>query len=111
MNDLHLNQDRETLKKILERAIPKTYQDMVLIYVAAEGIKEGELLEKSYLKKIHPRTIRGLDWSAIQVSTASGIAAVVDLVLGEEKKYQGFVLQENFRLTDVLANRFGQYFA
>ena len=110
MNDLNLNHDRETLKQILERAIPKTYQDMVLIYVAVEGIKHGELLEKSYFKKIYPKTIRGMEWSAIQVSTSAGICAVVDLVLARESEYHGLVLQENFRLTDVLDNRFGRYY-
>jgi len=110
MNDLKLNDDRETLKHILEKAIPKTYQDMVLVYVTVEGIKDGELTEKSYIKKIYPQCIHGLEWSAIQVSTASGICAVVDLVLGQENEYHGLVLQENFRLNSVLANRFGQYY-
>lgn len=111
MNDLKLNEDRPTLKKILERAIPKTYQDMVLVYVTVEGIKQGELTEKSYVKKIYPKTICGMDWSAIQVSTASGICAVVDLVLSKKNKYHGLVLQEKFSLKDVLANRFGQHYA
>lgn len=111
MNDLKLNEDRGTLKRILEKAIPKTYQDMVLVYVTVEGIKEGELTEKSYVKKIYPKAIHGLEWSAIQVSTASGICSVVDLVLENESEYQGLVLQENFHLVDVLANRFGQYYA
>ena len=110
MNDLKLNEDRDTLKKILEKAIPKTYQDMVLVYVTVEGIKQGEFTEQSYFKKIYPKTIRGLDWSAIQVSTASSICAVVDLVLARENEYHGLVLQEKFRLTDVLANRFGQHY-
>lgn len=111
MNDLKLNEDRDTLKRIMEKAIPKTYQDMVLVYVTVEGIKHGELTEKSYVKKIHPKTIRGLEWSAIQVCTASGICAVVDLVLGQENEYQGLVLQESFRLADIVANRFGQHYA
>nr|WP_242604380.1 saccharopine dehydrogenase C-terminal domain-containing protein [Legionella gresilensis] len=111
MNDLKLNEDRETLKRILERAIPKTYQDIVIVYVTVEGIKQGELTEKSYVKKIYPEVIHGLEWSAIQVSTASGVCAVVDLVLGQANEYHGLVLQEKFRLADVLANRFGQYYA
>lgn len=112
MNDLKLNEDRETLKKIFERAIPKTYQDMVLVYVSVEGLYQGELTEKSYFKKIYPKTIRNLDWSAIQVSTAAGVCAVVDLVLAqEENSISGLILQENFRLQDILANRFGQYYA
>ena len=111
MNDLKLNEDRDTLKRILERAIPKTYQDMVLVYVSVEGIKHGELTEKSYVKKIHPKTIRGMEWSAIQVSTSAGVCVVVDLVLRHEGEYHGLVLQENFCLADVLANRFGQHYA
>lgn len=111
MNDLKLNEDRDTLKRILERAIPKTYQDIVMVYVTVEGLRQGELSEKSYIKKVYPATIRGLEWSAIQVSTASGVCAVVDLVLGQANEYRGLILQENFRLDDVLANRFGQHYA
>ncbi len=111
MNDLKLNHDRDTLKRILENAIPKTYQDMVIVYVTVEGIKNGELTEKSYVRKVYPKTIHGLEWSAIQISTASGVCSVVDLVLGQENEFKGLVLQEKFRLADVLANRFGQYYA
>jgi saccharopine dehydrogenase-like NADP-dependent oxidoreductase len=111
MNDLKLNEDRDTLKRILENAIPKTYQDIVIVYVTVEGMKQGELSEKSYVKKIYPADIHGLEWSAIQVSTASGMCAVVDLVLGQANEYQGLVLQENFKLNDVLTNRFGRYYA
>jgi saccharopine dehydrogenase-like NADP-dependent oxidoreductase len=111
MDTLKLNDDRQTLKRILERAMPKTYQDMVLIYVSVEGMKHGELIEESYFKVIKPSMIAGLSWSAIQVSTASGVCAVVDLVLSQSHAFQGLVLQENFRLTDVLANRFGRNYA
>lgn len=111
MNDLRLNDDRSTLKRILENAIPKTNQDIVIVYVTVEGKKQGELTEKSYVKKIYPEEIHGLQWSAIQISTASGICAVVDLVLGQANEYQGFVLQEAFELPRILENRFGKYYA
>lgn len=109
MNDLNLNEDRSTLKRILERVVPKTYQDVVLIYVTVEGIKHGELTEKNYVNRIYPQCIQGLIWSAIQVSTASSICAVVDLVLNKPNDFHGLILQERFVLADVLANRFGQY--
>ena len=109
MNDLKLNEDRDTLQYILERAIPKTYQDMVLIYVSAEGLCNGELMEKSYVKTMYPQSISGLTWSAIQVSTASAVCAVVDLVLQQPPR-NGLVLQETFHLTDLLSNRFGRYY-
>lgn len=111
MNDLKLNHDRETLKKILENAIPKTYQDVVLLYVSVEGHQSGVLLEKNFVKKVYPKEVAGLLWSAIQVTTASGICTVVDLVLTDKKANNGIVYQENFTLEDFLSNRFGQYYA
>lgn len=110
MNDLLLNEDRPTLKRILEKAIPKTYQDVVIIYVSIKGIRQGELSEKNYLKKLYPIIIRGLEWSAIQASTASGFCTVLDLVLHKKPKIQGLFLQETLPLATVLKNRFGQYF-
>ena len=53
MNDLKLNQDRVTLKRILENAVPKTLQDVVLIYVAVTGRQHGQLFEENYVKKIY----------------------------------------------------------
>ena len=111
MNDLKLNEDRDTLKRILEHAIPKTLQDVVLIYVAVNGKQHGELFEENYVKKIYPQTIAGKLWSAIQVTTASGICSVVDLVFNNPLAYQGFVTQETFSFQNILENRFGQNFA
>ena len=110
MNDLKLNQDRATLKRILENAVPQTLQDVVIVYVAVSGRQEGELREENYVIKIYPQEILGRLWSAIQVTTAAGITAVVDLVLEKPEAYRGFVRQEQFRLPEVLANRFGAWY-
>ena len=111
MNDLKLNQDRGTLKRILENAVPQTLQDVVIVYAAVTGTQDGELREENYVNKIYPQLIAGRLWSAIQVTTAAGITSVVDLVLEHPDRYQGFIAQEEFRLTDILANRFGRHYA
>jgi saccharopine dehydrogenase-like NADP-dependent oxidoreductase len=111
MNDLKLNHDRATLKRILENAVPQTLQDVVIVYVAVSGRQEGELREENYVNKIYPQEILGRLWSAIQVTTAAGITAVVDLVLADPGAYRGFVRQEQFRLPEVLANRFGGWYS
>jgi saccharopine dehydrogenase-like NADP-dependent oxidoreductase len=111
MNDLKLNQDRATLKRILENAVPQTLQDVVIVYVAVSGRQDGELREENYVNKIYPQEILGRLWSAIQVTTAAGITAVVDLVLAKPESYRGFVRQEQFRLPEVLANRFGAWYS
>lgn len=108
MNELKLNEDRALLKRVLEHAIPKTTQDVVLIYVAVSGYRNKELYEENYVRKIYPRSIAGELWSAIQVTTASGICAVVDLVLAQPNAFHGFVTQETFALPEFIANRFGR---
>jgi len=110
MQDLKLNRDRETLKRILENAIPQTRQDVVLIYVSVSGTQKGHLFEENYVKKVYPQTIAGSLWSAIQVTTAAGLCAVLDLVMTDPALRGGFVTQESFALQAFLDNRFGQYY-
>jgi len=110
MNDLKLNHDRATLKRVFENAVPQTLQDVVIVYVAVSGREDGELREENYVIKVYPQEILGRLWSAIQVTTAAGITAVVDLVLARPDAFRGFVRQEQFRLPDVLANRFGAWY-
>jgi len=111
LNDLKLNYDRGTLKRILENAVPQTLQDVVIVYAAVTGKQGGELREENYVNKVYPQMIAGRLWSAIQVTTAAGITAVVDLVLENRGQYKGFVAQEQFRLPEILNNRFGRYYA
>lgn len=111
MNDLKLNEDRETLRRIFENAIPKTLQDVVLVYVSVTGKKDGTLIEENYVKKFYSEEIGGRLWSAIQLTTASGICAALDLVLENPQKYKGFVKQEQISFDDLTQNYFGSYYA
>ena len=110
MKDLKLNEDRATLKRVLEHAIPQTLQDVVLIYASVTGTKHGEFFEENYVKKIYPQCIKGKLWSAIQVTTASSVCCVMDLVLRNPAHYRGFITQESIRLHDFLENDFGACF-
>jgi saccharopine dehydrogenase-like NADP-dependent oxidoreductase len=110
MQDLKLNEDRGTLKRILENAIPKTLQDVVLIYASVTGKQRGELFEENYVKKIYPRKIVGKLWASIQVTTAGGLCAVVDMILNSPNPPKGFVTQESIKYKDFLENRFGQIY-
>lgn len=111
MNDLNLNHDRDTLKRILENSIPRTYQDVVLVYVSVTGMQGAHFIEENYVKKFYPKVIDGIRWSAIQMTTATSICFSIDTVLDNPDKYQGFIRQEQFTLENLLANRFGNYYA
>lgn len=110
MNGLKLNHHREVLKKILEEAIPTTKDDVVIIYVSVTGQKNQEFSREALVKKYYPARIADQDYSAIQASTASSAAAVVDIILQNSGGYHGFVPQEDFTLEQMLGNRFGGYF-
>ena len=111
MNELRLNEDRATLKRILERAVPKTLQDVVLVYVAVAGKRKGQFMEENYLKKVYPQELAGKLWSSIQVTTAAGICSAMDIVLAGGERFHGFVAQESISLAAVTSNRFGKYYA
>ncbi len=107
MNDLKLKDHPPLLKQILAGALPSTIQDVVIIYIAITGQKNKNRIEDTYVKKIYPQTIAGKHWAAIQVTTASGVCAVIDTVVSNPQSYQGIVLQEDFKLSDIIDNRFG----
>lgn len=110
MQELRLNEDRDTLKRILERAVPRTSDDVVIVYVGVTGKQGGTLVEETFVRRIYPATIADRRWTAIQVTTAAGACAAVDLVLTAPDDWHDFVRQEDFSLPALLANRFGKHY-
>lgn len=110
MDDLQLNSDRKTLKTILERAIPTTVDDVVIVYSAVTGMIQTTLTEKNYVKKFYPQEINGIRFSAIQLTTASSLCCVLDLVLNDATHFQGFIRQEQFSFADFAKNKFAKYY-
>ena len=111
LHDLRLRDRRDVLKEILENALPATLQDVVIVFVTASGRKDGRLVQETYANKIYSRLVDGAMRSAIQVTTASGVAAVLDLLAGGRLPQRGFVRQEDVRLDALLQNRFGGIYA
>ena len=108
MQDLQLNENRDLLKKILERVIPRTFDDVVIVYITVTGYQAGIYTEESYVNKIYPKIIAEQRWSAIQIATAGGICGVLDYLIQHEKLVPGFVYQEQVPLAAFVCNRFGR---
>ena len=134
LEDLQFKDDQQTLKDILRRSIPGTMQDVVLVFVTVSGLRGGSLVQEVFARKIFadrgrvaagppqgdsPPAGGGLGaaqpWgrldpaplSAIQITTAAGICAAVDLFREGRLPQQGFIRQEQVELPAFLANRFG----
>ena len=111
LNDLRLRDRRELLKDILENAVPVTLQDVVIIFVTVSGRRAGQLVQETYANKIYAAPMGGRMRSAIQISTAGGICAVLDLLRLGQLAPSGLIRQEQISLAQFLANRFGRCYA
>ena len=111
LHDLRLADRRDVLKDILERAVPATMQDVVIVFVTVSGMKDGRLLQNTWARKIYSQPLHGTLRSAIQITTASSACAMLDLLATGRLAQQGFVRQEDVRLADFLGNRFGRAYA
>jgi saccharopine dehydrogenase-like NADP-dependent oxidoreductase len=111
LNDLRLRDRRGLLKDILENALPATLQDVVIVFVTVSGEKHGRLVQETYANKVYARPMGGRIVSAIQITTAAAICAVLDMLAAGAVPARGFVRQEEIALADFLANRFGRVYA
>ena len=111
LQDLRLAERPAVMTDILEKAIPGTRQDVVVIFVTATGVRNGRTWQESYAHNVYPQVLAGREWTAIQTTTASSVCAVLDLLAAGKLPQRGFVSQEDIRLDDFLANRFGRAYA
>jgi len=110
VNDLQLNRRRDMLKDILEQAVPVTFQDLVVIFCTVTGQRKGQFAQISDARTIYSQIIDGEAWSAIQITTAAGVCAAVDLMVSGKLPHDGFVRQEDIDYDDFLTNRFGRHY-
>ena len=108
LEDLQLKNDQETLKAIMRKSMPATMQDVVLVFVTVSGMKNGALLQEVFARKIFAQREGTQPLSAIQITTAAGICAAVDLFREGVLPQSGFIRQEQVELPAFLANRFGK---
>ncbi len=108
LDELRLRERRQLLKEILENALPRTLQDVVVVFCTATGQRDGQMVQLWDARKIYHQEHGDEVWSAIQITTAAGICASLDLHLSGHLPASGFVRQEQVDFKAFLANRFGK---
>ena len=111
LHELRFSEHRDEMRAVLERAIPATLDDQVVIFVSASGTLDGRLTERVYAQRVIAQSLGGHHWTAIQVTTAAGIAALVDLFAQGKTPAHGLVRMEDVRWDDFMSNRFGRLYA
>ena len=67
--------------------------------------------QKTFLNRVTHTQIGTLPVSAIQLTTAAGVLAVIDILLTAETKYPfGLVRNESISFKEFQGNRFGRYY-
>lgn len=103
LQGLELADDKETMRRILSRAAPFTRKDVVVIFVTGIGERGGRLEEDSVVLRYDGKP----DLGAIQLTTAAGCVAMVELFIDGKLPRKGFVKQEDASLVDFLSTRAG----
>lgn len=109
-HELLMREQRENAGKILTHAKPPVDDDVVFIHVAAEGERGGQLARKEFVRSYKPVTIGNRCWTAIAWTTASSVAAVIELVSRGVLPARGFLKQEDVPLDAFLKTAPGSRF-
>jgi saccharopine dehydrogenase-like NADP-dependent oxidoreductase len=70
-------------------------------------MRDGGLVQEVFARKIFAERDGPRPQSAIQITTAAGVCAAVDLFREGALPQRGFIRQEQVELPAFLANRFG----
>jgi saccharopine dehydrogenase-like NADP-dependent oxidoreductase len=106
LQDLNLAGQQELLRQIFDQEVPLTEHDVVVFYVSAVGTSGGELVQRSFVRKIRGATVEGRQLSAIQLSTAAGVVALLEL-FARGAVPKSFVRQESVTFDEFLSTQWG----
>jgi len=112
--------DRRLAIDLLDHAIARTLQDVVIIFVNCIGMKSeglagggggsgGQLRREqvNFKRAVHATTMFGRVWPAIELTTSAGVCAMVDLHRLGKLPQKGFVKQEECALAQFNQTLFG----
>lgn len=106
-HELLMREDRELAGRILKNAKPPVDEDVVHVHVSAEGLQDGRLNRREFVRSYFPLEIAGREWRAIAWTTASSVCAIIELVSAGQLPERGFLRQEKVPLEAFFATRNG----
>lgn len=103
--------DRRLAIDLLDHAIARTLQDVVIIFVNCIGMKSDGISVRreqvNFKRAVHATTMFGRVWPAIELTTAAGVCAMVDLHRLGKLPQKGFIKQEECALDQFNHTLFG----
>lgn len=99
--------DRRLAIDLLDHAIARTLQDVVIVFVSCIGMREGRREQINLKRAIHATKLFGRVWPAIELTTAAGVCAMVDMHRRGKLPATGFIKQEECSLAEFNNSLFG----
>ncbi len=110
LHDMRLIERRDLLREVLEHAVPHSREDVVIMFASASGLRGARFEQDTRSAFILGEKLRGVDRTAIELTTAAGICGAVELQMTGKLAGSGFVSQEQVSLADFLGTRVGHYY-
>jgi len=99
--------DRRLAIDLLDHAIARTLQDVVVVFINCIGMKDGRREQVNFKRAVHATEMFGRVWPAIELTTAAGVCAMVDMHRLGKIPQKGFVRQEECSLEAFNNSLFG----
>jgi len=109
-HELLMRERRQLAGEILTHAKPPVDDDVVYVHVSAEGIIDGALRRKEFVRAYHPIEAAGARRTAIAWTTSASAVSVIEMVRAGKLPAQGFLKQEEIPLAPFLATTTGRFF-
>ncbi|MBW4709244.1 saccharopine dehydrogenase NADP-binding domain-containing protein [Roseobacter sp. YSTF-M11] len=110
-HELLMRDRRAEAGEILVNAKPPVNDDIVYVHVSAEGIVEGRLARREFVRGYKPIILAGRQRTAIAWTTASSVVGIIEMVRNGTLPGAGFLKQEEVPLAAFLATRTGSAYA
>jgi saccharopine dehydrogenase-like NADP-dependent oxidoreductase len=105
-----MRERRQLAGEILTNAKPPVDSDVVYVHIASEGTVAGQLRRQEFVRAYRPIEIAGRQRTAIAWTTASSVAAVIEMVATGDLPQRGFIKQEDIPLDSFLQTKPGRRF-
>ncbi len=99
--------DRRLVMDIFNHGVPRTLQDVVVVFINCIGEHKGRTMQVNFERTIPATQLFGRIWPAIELTTAAGVCAMVDLHRLGKLPQTGFITQESISLDTFNQTLFG----
>jgi len=110
-HELLMRDDRKHAGEVLVKAKPPVQDDVVYVHAAAEGMVEGRMERREFVRGYRPIEVAGQQRTAIAWTTAGSVVAIIEMVRDGKLPAQGFLKQEDISLADFLSMPTGALYA